>query len=223
MSELMTDAANSPQGDSGQQSGQSNATDAAAVLYGDGQNGQQATDTQGQTQPADGQGDGTSKPGEGDNKPAEGAPEKYEFKAPDGTEYDADVLAVFETEAKKLNLNQEQAQGFLDALNTKISEHQNTRLEAAKAEWADSSKFDKEFGGDKFDANLAVATKAIEQFGTPELRELLDKTGLGNHPEMIRAFYRAGKAISQDRVVTSSVGARPGTNESLASRLYPNQ
>ena len=74
-------------------------------------------------------------------------------------------------------------------------------MKAAHNEWLETSKADKEFGGEKLPENLGVARKALDAFATPELCKLLDETGLGNHPEVIRMFFRAGKAISEDKFV----------------------
>jgi len=84
--------------------------------------------------------------------------------------------------------------------------------------WVTSSTADKEFGGDKLHENLATAKKARDAFGTPELTTLLNKTGLGNHPEVIRVFYRAGLAISEDRLVVGNKGNQPKQGD--ARRLY---
>lgn len=85
----------------------------------------------------------------------------------------------------------------------------------------DQSKTDKDFGGDAFDANLGVARKAIETFGSKELTELLDASGFGNHPAVIRAFWKAGKAISEGNFLNS--GARTATpgGKTDAQVLYP--
>ena len=56
-------------------------------------------------------------------------------------------------------------------------------------------------------------------FGTPELRDVLNMTGLGNHPEIIRAFYRAGKAISEDAFVSGS--PRRADDMDAAKRMFP--
>jgi hypothetical protein len=69
-----------------------------------------------------------------------------------------------------------------------------------------------------------VAKKALDAFGTAELRSLLNESGLGNHPEVIRFMFRAGKAISEDSMVTGNKGeARPAGPRSfndLADALY---
>jgi len=43
-------------------------------------------------------------------------------------------------------------------------------------------------------------------------------TGLGNHPEVIRAFYKAGKAISEDRFIP---GSPKGAEMDMAKRMFP--
>lgn len=54
---------------------------------------------------------------------------------------------------------------------------------------------------------LAIAKKALDTYGTPEIRQLLETTGLGNNPEMIRFFWRVGKTLTEDGTVTGSTGA----------------
>ena len=154
---------------------------------------------------------------EAEAKP-EGAPEKYEFKAEEGKEFDPVVLEKFGEVAKELNLSQDNAQKLIDKIAPALAERQMAQLESAKAAWAESARSDKEYGGDKLTENLAVAQKAMNQFGSPELRTLLNESGLGNHPEIIRAFYRAGKAISEDSYVPNGQGGAPSDP---AKRMFP--
>lgn len=153
-------------------------------------------------------------------KPVEGAPEKYEFKPPEGAEYDPDILGQFSEAAKELNLPQDKAQAFLDKMAPALAARQEAQLEAVKTEWAEASRADTEFGGDKLAENLAIAKTAAKEFASPELMTLLETSGLGNNPEVLRLFYRVGKAISQDGFVTGGKGKT--THESVAQRLYPS-
>jgi hypothetical protein len=153
------------------------------------------------------------------------APEAYEFKAPEGRVFDSEVMASYSQVAKELNLSQESAQRLLDAVGPKMAERQMAMIEATRNGWADNSKSDREFGGEKLSENLGVAKKALDAFGTAELRTLLNETGLGNHPELIRFMFRAGKAISEDRMVTGAatqVKAGPRSFADLAEALYSN-
>lgn len=198
----------------------------ADALYGDKQQAEGKQDQQAQDgKPADKpEGD---KEGEAEGEKPEGAPEKYEFKAPEGREFDAEVINVFSEVAKELNLPQKAAQQMLDRVAPIIEARQVQQIEALRQEWTQTSMADKEFGGEKLKENLSVAKKALDQFGNPQLRELLEKSGLGNHPEVIRFMFKAGKAISEDRYVGPSQGAgvkgQPKDFAGLASALYSNQ
>jgi len=168
-----------------------------------------------------------------DGKPAEeapqGAPETYEFKPPEGVALSDVSLAAFSDVAKALDLPQDKAQQIVDKVAPAIAAAQ---AEAAKAffadiggapeGWTQAAKVDKEYGGDAFDQNVAVARKAME-FATPEMKSLLNKTELGNHPEVLRWMYRVGKAMSEDKVVPGKGGEPPpkaDTVMGLATSLY---
>lgn len=197
----------------------------ADALYGDKQQAESKQDQQAQdranTDNADGDKDGT----QADNQKAEGAPEKYEFKAPEGLDFDAELIANYSEIAKELNLSQDAAQKILDKMSPVVEQRRLQQIEQVRTEWADASRMDKEFGGEKLSENLAVAKKALDQFGTPELRTLLNTSGLGNHPDVIRFMYRAGKAISEDRYVGGDIGrggskSQPKGFNDLAAALY---
>ncbi|HGY4244435.1 TPA: peptidase [Citrobacter freundii] len=173
------------------------------------------------------------KPADGD-KPAdksddkeqkpEGAPEKYEFKPAEGQELDTSALEQFEPIAREMNLTNEQAQKMVDLYGTKImpmvQQQQVEAWQKTTEQWAADVKADKEIGGDKLTANLSAAQRALEQFGDPELKEYLDSTGLGNHPALVKAFIKVGKAMSEDKVVT---GGHESGGSDLISAFYPKK
>ncbi|MEP8938434.1 peptidase [Enterobacter mori] len=138
----------------------------------------------------------------------DGAPEKYEFKPAEGQELDTAALEQFEPIARELNLTNEQAQKMVDLYGTKIMPMvQKQQAEAWQKQtegWAETVKADKEIGGDKLTANLSAAQRALDQFGTPELKEYLNATGLGNHPDLVKTFVKIGKAMSEDGMVDGS-------------------
>jgi hypothetical protein len=195
----------------------------AEALYGDKQ---QAPEGQNQQAAESANTDGSE--GNKDGDAPQGAPEKYEFQAPEGKEFDAEVIGQFSDIAKELNLSQEAAQKLVETMGPKIAERQMAQVEMVRNEWAQQAQADKEFGGDKLQENLAVAKKALDSFGSPELRALLNESGLGNNPEVIRFMYRAGKAISEDSFVGNSTGAANKTSgpqdfNAKANALYSNQ
>lgn len=212
---LMTDAANTNEGSASSQAAPA-ATEGTTPAA-EGAATQHATEGQTQTDAPKGEGEGKT---DGEQAAPAGAPEKYEFKAPEGQAFDNTVVEQFSEVAKELNLPQDAAQKILDKMAPAIQARQDEALQAVRTEWEATSKADKEFGGDKLAENLAVAKRAMDQFGTPELRELLNTTGLGNHPEIIRTFYRAGLAISEDGFVSGN-GSKV-VAETPAQRMYPN-
>lgn len=220
---LMTDATTNTDAATSQQATETNAaqtSDAAAT----GANTEQQASGDQQAQDAANTAEGQSKEGDDGAKGDEPkAPEKYEFKLPDDSKVDPAAVEAFSEFAKDAGLTQEAAQALMDKLAPAMQTRQAQAVETAKATWANEAKADKEFGGDAFNENLSVAKKAIDAFGSPELRTLLNESGLGNHPEIIRAFYRAGKQISEDRLVPSGSGIKSAGARDPAKSLYPNQ
>lgn len=143
------------------------------------------------------------------------APIEYSFKAPDGVKLDPERVAEFTTLAQELKLPPEKAQALVD-MAARIEVKRAADHVAQVKAWGDEVRADKELGGDKLPAALAVAQKAID-LGPPELRDLLDLTGLGNHPAVFRWAHAVGKALSED---TFRGGNPPAPAASMADRLY---
>jgi hypothetical protein len=190
--------------------------------------GQQAAGEAGQV-PADGQQQQTtpaaaeSTTNQDASKPDASVPEKYDFKFEDGVQVDGEAVGEFEGIAKELGLKQDQAQKVAD-LGAKMAQkwqaQQVEQIQKVQSEWANQARTDKEFGGDTLGQNLSVAKQALDTFATPELKQLLNESGLGNHPEVIRVFYRVGKSVSEDRFVS---GSKASSAADPAKRLFPNQ
>lgn len=178
--------------------------------------GNPSVDGEGQQEKTDSQ-DGDQQKPEKEQK-QEGAPEKYEFQAGEGVELDAEALKDFEPVARELNLTNEQAQKLVDAypkILAGVQQRQADAWQAQTEEWAATVKADKEIGGDKLTANLGVAQRALDTFGSPALKEYLNGTGLGNHPELVKAFVKVGKAMSEDGVVTGKESGQRSAAEVL--------
>jgi len=160
-----------------------------------------------------------------EDKPAEdakpdGPPETYEFKAPEGKEYDAAVLEPFAEAAREANLTQDAAQKILDRMAPALAARQQEQVTTVRTGWLESSRADKEFGGERLQENLSAAKRALDSYAAPEFRKLLDDTGLGNHPEVIRMLVRVGKSMNEDSFVKGGAAFK-GTHD-LAAKLYPN-
>jgi hypothetical protein len=146
-----------------------------------------------------------------------------DFTLPDGIEVDASSLDAAKQLFAADGLSQERAQSYIDLYTARMQEAVEApyRLWAeTQREWQEAVKTDREIGGPRLAANLAVAAKAVDRFGGDALRQALNASGAGNHPDVIRAFIRIGKAISEDALVLGRGVAHE--SRSRADRLYPN-
>ena len=165
---------------------------------------------------------------DGSETVADASVEYSDFSVPEGVSLNPELLGEFKDIAKGLGLKQEAAQQLTDLgvkLTQKLLAEQAAAETARNAAWLEATRNDKEFGGEKLNENLAFAARAMQAFATPELKAVLDQTGLGNHPELIRAMVKAGKLISEDALVPG--GTRPAgkangktLNEQRANVLY---
>lgn len=149
------------------------------------------------------------------------APEKYELKFDGDVQLDPEAFASFEPLLRKHNISNEVAQELASAFLSELDRQDSKITELytnQRSEWAKSAKADKEFGGEKFDQSIAVARRAIARFASPELKELLNQSGLGDHPEVIRAFIKVGSMIQEDGIHQG--GTVPDVAGDLASRLF---
>lgn len=173
--------------------------DTQATKAGEGQDSQQTTQNA----------DGTGKPGE-----SKDAAVDYKFDVPEGVTLNEGDLKQFTEIAKELKLPQDQASKLVGLAIAREQARAEAFVKQVQT-WADEVKADKELGTDE---SIATAKKAID-LGPPELKELLNSTGLGNHPVVVRWALSVGKALSEDKFIAGKDGgnAQPKT---LEERLY---
>lgn len=178
--------------------------------------------------------DGNSKGKDGDNAtkddaakdPDDTVPDdgKYTLTMPDGVEVDQELLDAMGSDFKELGLTTRQAQQLAD----KFIETQ-ARRGAAQAEnwanrvqgWADEARRDRDIGGHKWQGTVSSAQRALSTLGTPALREYLNASGGGNHPELIRIFAKVGSMIREDNPPTGGADGG-GRKAETAHLLFPN-
>lgn len=135
-------------------------------------------------------------PQQNDTGEAKTSPESYVLDLPNfqGSPEDLQFIADM---AQQSGLPAKEASEFL-----RRSEIYQTILQEKTAEaWAEASRTDPEFGGAQFDANLAVAKRGYNMFASDELKSILEQTGYGNHPEVLRVFHKIGKMMGEDNIV----------------------
>jgi hypothetical protein len=164
-----------------------------------------------------------------------GAPEgDYEVKAPEGKDFDKEAFDAVAPALKELNLSNKGAQAIVDVyadkllplIEQRVTKQIEERSQLATAEyrkqWLDDAKADPEIGGAKWDESLAISAKAMDAAGlkaSDPFRTLLNDSGLGNHPDMVRFLRRVGEMIGEHKFekgeATASTDNRP-----IWDRLY---
>lgn len=131
------------------------------------------------------------------------SPDKYDFKMPDGTKVDEALIKEFRTAAHTSGLQPRQAQGLLDWFN----KTQGDRMTAYSKTMEDGvGKLKTEWGG-KFDEKLSVASRAVKEMGGDELISLLEETGLGNHPTLVKFFAKLGESTMESQLIVGDGGS----------------
>jgi hypothetical protein len=61
------------------------------------------------------------------------------------------------------------------------------------AAWGREAQSDPEIGGVNWDANLAAARSVIAKYGDADLKEMLNRTGVGNRRELVRLLAKIAR------------------------------
>jgi hypothetical protein len=162
--------------------------------------------------------------------PAEPAPEFVPLAAdalqvPEGFEVDDGLRDEFLGLVNNRELSEaDRANGLLglwqkglQTAETRGIEAFNSQVEVAQNE----VKADPELGGAKLPATLQSIGKLMEEFGTPELRSLLDTTGAGNSIHVVRFLHSLAGKLTEGSI--QPPGTPPTSSEdSRAARLFPS-
>jgi hypothetical protein len=149
-------------------------------------------------------------------------PETYDLKLPEGSLLDAGRIEEIALLAKEKGLSNEQAQLVLErehAAVASFAERQMEQLKERQSEWIEAVKNDKELGGEALKENVEFAKRAIERFGSEALKNELNTSRLGDHPEVVRVFAKIGRAMANDSFVHAGAQAT-GKKRSHAEVLY---
>ncbi|MBB3558752.1 hypothetical protein FHX06_000049 [Rhizobium sp. BK512] len=157
--------------------------------------------------------------------PADRVPDdgRYALTMPEGIEVDQELIDALGPDFHTLGLTNRQAQQLAD----RFIEIQGRRGKAAGEAWAgrvqgwaDEARKDREIGGAKWTGTVGSAQRALSRLGTPALREYLNSSGGGNHPEMIRIFAKVGSMIQEDNPPNGGAGGN-GRKAETAHLMFP--
>jgi hypothetical protein len=152
-------------------------------------------------------------------------PEKYDLKLSKESLLSNDDIERISRYAREKGLTQEQAVERLSE-EEKIAKKgadayekkQQELLAAENKRWIEAGMADSEIGGDKYKESAELAKRVVEKFGTKELMEGLDNSGLGNYHEFVKMMSRIGRAMDNDRlIIGDQTNKQP---KDIAERMY---
>lgn len=153
--------------------------------------------------------------------------EVFDLHMPEGVQLDREMLTEAMPVFRDAGISRDQAQKLIPLVSEvqqRVYDQQNDEFAKTRAEWAKSAKQDRQIGGERFKETQRLVGVALRAGGaeskTHEIRELMDESGLGNHPSVLRVFRRLGEIIEgYQRKEALAARQRPASRE---ESLYPD-
>lgn len=119
---------------------------------------------------------------------------------------------------------QERAQGLIDLqaqAAQAASERVSEQVQEARKQWVEDTKALPDIGGDKLDESLGQIGNLLKLHDTDdgEFRQILDDSGLGDHPAVVKFLHKIAVAHSEGSPVSGKPSGQP---RSQADRIYSN-
>jgi hypothetical protein len=154
------------------------------------------------------------------------APTYDNLKLADGLEVADALLGKFKETAANAKLDEPTAQAVLDLLPDVLKgqmEAIQASFQATQTEWTNTVNAMPEFTGANREVSLTKIGRVLDEFGTPEVRQLFDQTGAGNNPHLVQMFLKLADAVGEGNPTPQGRPNGSGAGrKSAAEILYPN-
>lgn len=149
-------------------------------------------------------------------------PEDYVFRFLPETVVDTALIEDFKRFAFEQKMSLENARlmaKFYENYVLGQSKKQNQEQAELLQNMQKACEEDSEFGGMSFHDNMRYAKAAILRFDDGSLAKILNDTGFGSHPEVVRFMYRVGRALAEKEMPKAKESPVQG---SVAELFYPS-
>ena len=144
--------------------------------------------------------------------------DKYEIELPEGlpdeiaSQFNDETLSSFKQEAHKLGLNAEQVKRLVAwQVGNMSNQHESYKGIIDQSMEQGESALRQEWGR-AYDQNLGFARKAFVEYGGDALAAKMESSGLGNDPDVLKAFANIAKTTMADKDLA---GPSSGTRMAL--------
>ena len=131
-------------------------------------------------------------------------PDQYELN---GT---GDMADNFRNQAYQLGLSQKQASELMNwysEVQSGVDSSDDEDFAKEQVQWV--ADLQKEWG-DSYIKNTKLAERAFRQFGSEDALEVMNATGLGSHPALVKMFSQIGQFLAEDGQLTGNQQGRIG-------------
>jgi hypothetical protein len=148
-------------------------------------------------------------------------PDKYDLKLPEKSLLDGRALESVAATAKALGLPQDAASKLVEHTEAAVSayvEATANQWRAKTQQWQTDLKAHPTVGGEGFSANMDLAKRMVDKYGSTELKQALEETGYGNFPALVEFVVKIGKAAKEDQLVHA--GTQNGRTGDPLTKFY---
>ncbi len=149
-------------------------------------------------------------------------PDDYVFQFSPETVVDTMLIDEFRRFAFEQKMSLENARlmaQFYEKYVLGQSKKQSQEQEELLKSMQKACEEDSEFGGMGFHDNMRYARAAVLRFDDGSLAKILNDTGFGSHPEVVRFMYRVGKALAEKEMPKAKESPE---ERSAAELFYPS-
>ncbi len=142
---------------------------------------------------------------------------EHELDIPEAMNVSDEELSQLQTMAKELKLDSNGATKLLELSRHSQAEQVQKHNKLMDA-WKNEILKDKDMGGASFNSTVSYAKAGLAKFDPEnQLFNLLEQTGYGNNPHVIRFLAAIGRSHAEDKVV---LGSPSKTESPRHERLY---
>lgn len=133
---------------------------------------------------------------------------------------EADISTIREL-GKELNLTNDQARNLLAKSDKYVNQNLQAKLQPMVMGWINEIKNDPQLGGDHFTETRGNLSRAIKRYGGDGAWEILNASGLGAHPAIVRMLAAVGRELAEEQKFVSS-NVQPSRPKNILRSIYNN-
>ncbi len=157
---------------------------------------------------------------------------EYQLRMPDWVRLDAELLTSAVPLLKEAGISSDQAEKLVPFVTQVQERFQQTQLDyfsELRKSWNQEARADHETGGENWNETMRLAGVALRAGGAADMnhetRQVLNESGVGDHPAMIRLFRNIGRRLelmSRQTGISPRLSVIDAARQAHQKGVYPN-